>query len=239
MNHRSTPFLLACVALTLPVSPSSSARMQTESFAAALTPLPRAVQAALEAIDEREGRSTSASLLEERLTEAETNDLASSLRGLPEADTPTAAPDIAANGSKANALGTTARWGNALSATALGTLRGGVDLGGLTVSIGLTRTVTQTGQVISSTVVSVPDITLMTSDQARLLGSQLGTITTLTRAGLLPGLSAPITVIQNALDNQNLSVSTVIDATVNSLSLLKSLGIHTAVQLGVINSTRR
>ncbi len=226
MATQSIPMLMAALALTLPVSPSSGARLSYNDLPTGMTTLSRAVEETIERIDALEGRDTWDAAFNPGLAALEAESLALG------STSPTPPPPW-------SGVSASATWGSAINTASLAQVRGGFDVGGLTVGIGLTRTVTQNGQVISSTVISIPDLAQMTSQQARQLNAQLGSVAGSPGSLAIAGVVVPATVVQNAMDNQKLSVSTVIDATVNSLALLKAISLNTALQFGFVNATRR
>lgn len=122
--------------------------------------------------------------------------------------------------------------------TDLNQLRGGFDLGqGVLVSFGLSRTVTVNGELITSTSLQIPDISHISNAQAVMLASHLGTVQ-LVQNGVATSVDAATrllgagggTIIQNSLSNQSIKSLTVIDASVGSLGLLKSLNVQSVLR---------
>lgn len=120
--------------------------------------------------------------------------------------------------------------------------RGGFDAGpGLTISFGIERSVSLNGNLVTTTSLNVPDIARMGSGQAG-AGSTAATMNLIQNgagnifqaAQLSP--SAAATVIQNSLNEQKIQSLTVINATANSLSLLKSFNAQTALKDALANS---
>ncbi|HTD04968.1 hypothetical protein [Undibacterium sp.] len=120
--------------------------------------------------------------------------------------------------------------------------RGGFDAGGLVLSFGIERAVYVDGNLVTTTSFNVSDVGKITSDQMKTLSAQAAAM------GLVqngPGntfqltsgaASLPGTVIQNTLNNQSIKTLTIINATSNSLNLIK--GINTLNTLSnVINSS--
>lgn len=118
----------------------------------------------------------------------------------------------------------------AVSDEQLSDTRGGFDNdSGLTVSFGIIRSVMVNGDLVTQTSFNLPDVTRISSEQARLASAaiaeaglvQLGTGNNI--EAMISSQLAASTVIQNSLNNQNIQTLTVINTGVNSLSLLKEL----------------
>lgn len=114
--------------------------------------------------------------------------------------------------------------------------RGGFDAGGLIMTFGIERAVYINGQLVTTTSFNVSDMGKITTDQLKTLSAQAAsmglvqngpnnTFQLTSGGGGLPG-----SVIQNTLNNQNIKSTTIINATSNSLNLIK--GINT---LGTLN----
>jgi hypothetical protein len=107
--------------------------------------------------------------------------------------------------------------------------RGGFDLGGLVLSFGIERAVYVDGTLVTTTSINVPDVGSLTNGQAKQLGTQAATMNLVQNGSgnafqITPGTSSTTaTYIQNTLNNQNLQTMTVINASANSLNLIKSL----------------
>lgn len=121
--------------------------------------------------------------------------------------------------------------------------RGGFDAGsGLTVSFGIIRTVNINGDLVNRTSFELPDVTRITADQARLVSSAMadaGIIQNGSGNTIDPNVAAHLdtgTIIQNSLSNQNIQTLTVINAGVNSLSILKSINIQSALKDALFGS---
>ncbi len=134
----------------------------------------------------------------------------------------------------------------AVSDEQLADTRGGFDANsGLTVSFGIIRSVMVNGDLVTQTSFNLPDVTQISSEQARLASAaiadaglvQIGTGNSI--ESLINLQLASSTVIQNSLNNQNIQTLTIINTGVNSLSLLKELNTQTVLQdalLGAMGS---
>ncbi|WP_394781064.1 hypothetical protein [Undibacterium sp.] len=107
--------------------------------------------------------------------------------------------------------------------------RGGFDAGGLVMSFGIERAVYINGNLVTTTSFNISDVGKISTDQMKTLSSQAAAM------GLVqngPGNSFQLTsgngslpgsVIQNTLNNQNIKSTTVINATTNSLNLIRGI----------------
>ena len=138
----------------------------------------------------------------------------------------------------------------------LDTIRGGFDAAGLRVSLGLERTVLVNGVEAIRQSVNIPDIAQMTADQASALRNVLGTTVVTTGVGgvstnaaqssqamalpsslgtvTLPSGTASGLVVQNSLDNQAITATTRIDASVNTSQMLQNMRIDESIKDAVI-----
>jgi hypothetical protein len=152
---------------------------------------------------------------------------------------------------------------HALSDERLDTIRGGFNVGDLRVSLGLERTVLINGVEAIRQSVNIPDISQITTDQANALRSVLNTtvvnngvggITTTqsdasanaaqsSQAITLPSNLGTMTmpsgtaaglVVQNSLDNQAITATTTIDASVNTAHMLQNIRVDEAIKDAVI-----
>lgn len=126
-----------------------------------------------------------------------------------------------------------------VSETVLASMRGGFQssLHGPLLSFGIERSVFLNGQLISSTVLTIPDV-------AKILTNAHDTITLVHHGSgnrmshdvsALPPLT---TVIQNSLDHQAIQSHTVLNATVQALTLARSLDLGNALSLANLNAIR-
>lgn len=119
----------------------------------------------------------------------------------------------------------------------LGSARGGFQLDTeLRVSFGFVRSVSINGDLVHSTRFTLPDLSRITELQAQVVSAALaeaGLVQVGTGNSIAPAVIAQIptgTVIQNTLNNQAIQSLTVINAGVNSQSILKSINIQ-----GILN----
>jgi hypothetical protein len=121
----------------------------------------------------------------------------------------------------------------------LASLRGGFDWGqGLRVSFGLVRTVAINGELVHTTRLYVPDMAGMVQKKGAIHGhsSDLPVAPNLVQIGsnnmalLSEGVQAATTIVQNSLNNQQISTLTEINTVVNSLSLIQSLNARATMQ---------
>ena len=117
-------------------------------------------------------------------------------------------------------------------------LRGGFDPGnGLMVTFGISRAVYINGGLVTQTTLNFGQLNNMNAAQAAQLSKQMASLN-LVQNG--PGnifepqqAGTSGTVIQNTLDNQNIVNRTVIDATSNSLGMVKNLNMQSVISEGV------
>ncbi|NDP39226.1 MAG: hypothetical protein GZ093_10830 [Rhodoferax sp.] len=124
----------------------------------------------------------------------------------------------------------------AVSDEQLDTQRGGFDAGsGLAVSFGIIRTVMVNGDLVSKTSFNLPDVTKITSEQARLASAAIadsGLVQIGPNNFVDTGVSSSLatgTLIQNSLNDQQIQTLTIINTGVNSLVLLKALNTQTVL----------
>lgn len=126
-----------------------------------------------------------------------------------------------------------------VSEAALDLMRGGFqnNPNGPFMSFGIERSVLINGQLVSSTVINIPNLTQFAVDPSH-------TITHIHTGGgntLTPDLSSLptlMTVIQNSLDNQRIQNHTVINATVEALSWTRSLALGDALSQATLGTIR-
>lgn len=120
----------------------------------------------------------------------------------------------------------------------LDSLRGGFDPGnGLMVTFGISRAVYINGGLVTQTTLNFGQLNNMNAAQAAQLSKQMASLN-LVQNG--PGNSfepqqagTSGTVIQNTLDDQHIVNRTVIDATSNSLGMVKNLNMQSIINEGV------
>ena len=124
-----------------------------------------------------------------------------------------------------------------VSEKVLDRMRGGFqsDPNGPMMSFGIQRSVYINGQLVSSTVLTIPNLLQLTNNpsNAFTLVQNGGGNAMTTHPSLLPPL---MTVIQNSLDHQTIQNQTVINATVAALSLNRALALGNAVTQANLNA---
>jgi len=130
-------------------------------------------------------------------------------------------------------------------------VRGGfVTDGGLKVSFGIERAVYINGDLVATTTLNVGDLsrTAATGTAPAANAAAQAATGTLALIQTGPGNSfttAPIgadalgTVIQNRLDNQQITAITRINAAVNSASIMRSLNLQSSLRSATIDALRR
>jgi hypothetical protein len=131
----------------------------------------------------------------------------------------------------------------AVSEQSLDRVRGGFLVDGLNISFGIERAVYINGSLVTSTSFNVSDLGRITGGRApafdantiALIRNGAGnTVTT----GSIPSGSVG-TIVQNTLDGQKIQNVTVINATTNSLGVLRGLNLQSSLRSAVIDSLRR
>lgn len=127
----------------------------------------------------------------------------------------------------------------------LGEWRGGFQLDlGLKVSFGFVRQVSVNGDLVSRTNFTLPDLSTITQAQVeavRVAMAESGLIQVGSGNQVPTALSTQLptsTVIQNSLSNQNIQSLTVINAAVNSQSLIRSLNIQSILNDALLGTLR-
>ena len=121
----------------------------------------------------------------------------------------------------------------AVDAATLDAQRGGFTMAnGLEVSLGIERLVAINGEVLARTSVQLPDLARLSEDQARQTSAALSSVKLIQNGGdnIYQAAFADSviggTVIQNTLSDQRIESRTVINASVNSLGLLKAINFN-------------
>lgn len=122
----------------------------------------------------------------------------------------------------------------------LGQARGGFSTStGLELSLGIERTVSLNGDLITRSTVQVADVRAMTAEQASAVQDafssvnlvQNGAKNTIDSRSLVPG-----TFVQNTLNDQMIGTRTVISTTVNSAGMMKELNFMSSVRDASLNA---
>lgn len=124
-----------------------------------------------------------------------------------------------------------------VSEKVLDRMRGGFqsDPNGPMMSFGIQRTVYINGQLVNSTVLTIPNLLQLTNNSSNaftLVQNGAGNAMT-SHPSSLPPL---MTVIQNSLDHQTIQNQTVMNATVAALSLNRALALGNAVSQANLNA---
>ena len=132
----------------------------------------------------------------------------------------------------------------AVAETALDGVRGGFVTDSLNISFGIERAVYINGALVTTTSFNLSDLGRISGgrgsaalDSATLALVQSGTGNTVS-AGAISSASIG-TVIQNTLDGQKIQSLTVVNASVNSLGVLRGLNLQSSLRGAVIDSLRR
>jgi hypothetical protein len=119
--------------------------------------------------------------------------------------------------------------------------RGGFTNGsGLEFSLGLERLVSINGELVAHTTLQIDDVRAMTATQAQAARDHLATGVIQNGAnnqyfGSLDNTSAGM-LVQNTLNDQTIRTQTVINSTLNSLSLLKDLNFQSTLRDAAIGA---
>jgi hypothetical protein len=114
-------------------------------------------------------------------------------------------------------------------------MRGGFDPGnGLLVSFAITRAVYINGSLVTQTTLDFSHITDLTAVQTAQLGKQLSNLNLVQNgpgntAQTLPSGASVGTIVQNTLNNQQIQSQTVINASSNSIGMIKNLNTLTTL----------
>ena len=132
-------------------------------------------------------------------------------------------------------VGAPAGW-QLVAPAALDTMRGGfITPAGLSLSLGIDRTVSINGQVVAHTNFQIADLRNISSDEARQAHAALNTGQLVQNGAGNFALGDTLaatrgTVVQNSLDGQAISTSTIINSSVNSMSLLKDMNFQAGLR---------
>ena len=133
-----------------------------------------------------------------------------------------------------------------LNASELDQMRGGFETPtGLKISFGIERAVYINGNLVTTTSLNVSDLSKLSAGAAQaagLSGASLGLIQNGPGNTFAPGqiaASSVATVIQNTLNDQKIQGVTLINATVNSLDLIRRSNVQSSILNGLTDSIRR
>jgi hypothetical protein len=132
----------------------------------------------------------------------------------------------------------------ALSEESLNGVRGGFITEGLNISFGIERAIYVNGTLVTTTSLNVSDLGRISAgrgttalDTGALALVQTGAGNTVSSGAFSAGSIGA--VVQNSLDGQKIQNVTLINATVNSLSVLRSFNLQSSLRGAVIDSLRR
>ena len=133
-----------------------------------------------------------------------------------------------------------------LSDSKLDQMRGGFETdAGLKISFGIERAVYINGTLVTTTSLNISDLSKLSAGQAQvagLSGASLGLIQNGPSNTFAPGqiaASSVATVIQNTLNDQKIQGITLINATVNSLDLIRRANVQSSILNALTDSLRR
>jgi hypothetical protein len=135
----------------------------------------------------------------------------------------------------------------ALNESTLDTLRGGfIGDGGLKISFGIERAVYINGSLVTTTSLNLSELGTLSAGKAAAMtlpevGNRIALIQNGAGNSVLTDLgpAAIGTVIQNTLNGQTIQTLTTINATVNSLGVLKSIETQRNLRSAITDSLRR
>ena len=118
--------------------------------------------------------------------------------------------------------------------------RGGFSTaGGLELSLGIERSVSVNGDLVSRSTVQIADLRAMNPEQAQAVKTAFSSVTVIqngVKNAIDPGSLAPGTFVQNTLNDQMIGTRTVISTTVNSAGLMKELNFMSSVKDASLNA---
>ena len=133
----------------------------------------------------------------------------------------------------------------AVTPAQLDEMRGGFEIdGGLKLSFGIERASYINGVLVSTQTLNVPSLTAASQGvfaEAMAQAGSMGLIQNGNGNSFTINANTNLTgnIIQNTVDNQKIETKTVVDSTVNSLQVLRSLNLQSAVRDGIIGALRR
>ena len=131
----------------------------------------------------------------------------------------------------------------AIAESSLDRVRGGFSVSGLNISFGIERATYINGALVTTTSLNVSDLGRITAGAAASFNvGSMGVIQSGSGNVVSPTMisaGSVGTVIQNTLDGQKIQNVTIINATTNSLGLLKGINMQSSLRGAVIDSLRR
>jgi hypothetical protein len=133
----------------------------------------------------------------------------------------------------------------AINAKSLDRIRGGFIGDGLSVSFGIERAVYINGTLVTTTSLNISDLGRITAGRGTTTSFDSGTLALIqsgagntVTSGTFSSTSIG-TVVQNTLNGQKIQSVTVINATANSLGVLRGLNLQSTMRGAMIDSLRR
>jgi hypothetical protein len=135
----------------------------------------------------------------------------------------------------------------AMAESKLDHVRGGFDSNGVQISFGIERAFYINGALVTTTSLNVSELSKMSAGQSPVasVSTAPGSLTLIQNGAGNSFVSGPIsaanvgTVIQNTLDNQKIQSITSINASVNSLQLVRELNFQSSLRGVITDSLRR
>lgn len=132
-------------------------------------------------------------------------------------------------------IGAPAGW-QLVASAALDNVRGGFTTPeGLSLSLGIDRMVSINGEVVSHINFQIANLSNITSDEARQARAALNTVQLVQNGANNFAFGDPLaagrgTIVQNSLDGQAIGTQTIINSSVNSMSLIKDMNFQASLR---------
>lgn len=130
----------------------------------------------------------------------------------------------------------------AVGDAALGAVRGGFSAGGVSISFGIERAVFVNGALVATTTLQSVDLGRIGAGTVTLDAKAIALVQTGARNSVAAGAvsaASLVSVVQNSLDGQKIENVTVINASANSLGVLRGFNLQSSLRGAVIDSLRR